>query len=360
MIDRRTLLGLLAGFASLIPALPVLSRSQQPLAPLPPESAVIDRIAFGSCNDQRRAQGFWDAMLAEHPQLLILMGDNVYGDVSSPEMAELREAYAKLAAEPGFQRVRERVPILPIWDDHDYGANDAGGDFPYRQQSAALFRAFWQVPADSPRSRRECLYDAWAFGPDGCRLQVILLDMRSFRSPLRPTDERGAPGKERYLPDDDRGKTMLGEAQWAWLEERLREPADLRLLVSSIQLLAEGHGWERWGNLPRERERLIRLIAETGAGGVVVLSGDRHLGAIYERTRDAPYPLYEITSSSFNRPFRDAREQDPLQLGDIYTEANFGMARIDWPAGRVALELHGDDGALVRSAEVDLARLRAG
>jgi alkaline phosphatase D len=66
--------------------------------------------------------------------------------------------------------VREQVPILPIWDDHDYGFNDAGGDFPYRHQSAALFRAFWGVPADSPRGRREGLYDAWAFGPDGCRL----------------------------------------------------------------------------------------------------------------------------------------------------------------------------------------------
>jgi alkaline phosphatase D len=262
------------------------------------------------------------------------MGDNVYGDVSSAEMTELREAYAALAAQPGFQRVRARVPILPIWDDHDYGANDAGGDFPYRQESAALFRAFWQVPADSPRGRRDGLYDAWTFGPPGRRLQVILLDLRWFRSPLRPTDERGAPGKERYLPDADPSKTMLGEAQWAWLAERLREPADLRLLVSSIQVLAEGHGWERWGNLPLERERLIRLIGEAGAGGVVLLSGDRHLGALYERTRDVPYPLHEITSSSFNRPFRDAREQDPLQQGDIYTGPNFGIVRIDWPAGR--------------------------
>lgn len=360
MIDRRMLLRQLWGLAWLGCLPKSLRAAEDGWAPLPAESVAIDRVAFGSCADQRLPQPFWDAILAAAPQLLILMGDNVYGDVSSAAMTELREAYAALAAQPGFQCARSQVPILPIWDDHDYGANDAGGDFPYRQESAALFRAFWQLPADSLRGQRDGLYDAWTFGPRGRRLQVILLDMRSFRSPLRPTDERGAPGKERYLPDPDPSKMMLGQAQWAWLAERLREPADLRLLVSSIQVLAEGHGWERWGNLPLERERLIRLIAQTGAGGVVLLSGDRHLGALYERTRDAPYVIHEITSSSFNRPFRDAREHDPLQQGDIYTEANFGMVVIDWSARRVALELHAEDGALVRFRKVDLSRLSPG
>ena len=63
---------------------------------------------------------------------------------------------------------------------------------------------------------------------------------------------------------------MLGDAQWAWLAERLREPAALRLIVSSIQVLAEGHGWERWSNLPKERQRLFDLIRDTGARSVPV------------------------------------------------------------------------------------------
>ncbi len=58
----------------------------------------------------------------------------------------------------------------------------------------------------------------------GMRVQVILLDMRWFRSPLKITDQRGAPGKERYLPDPDPTKTMLGETQWAWLADELRKP----------------------------------------------------------------------------------------------------------------------------------------
>lgn len=145
---------------------------------------------------------------------------------------------------------------------------------------------------------------------------------------------------------------MLGEAQWSWLEQRLREPADVRLLVSSIQLLAESHGWERWGNLPLERQRLIRLIGDTGAGGVVILSGDRHFGGYHRRTADAPYPLVEVTASSFNRPRRDAREHDVLQLNEIVTDATFGLVRIDWRARQIMLELHAGDDTTVRTLPV--------
>ena len=144
-------------------------------------------------------------------------------------------------------------------------------------------------------------------------MQVILLDTRWFRSALKPSDDRGKPGKERYLPDADPAKTMLGEAQWRWLEEQLRQPAELRLLVSSIQVVAEGHGWERWGNFPLERQRLYRLIADTRAQGVVFLSGDRHVGALY---REPPARLILSTSSPpAASPIPGARPPKPGPTG---------------------------------------------
>ncbi len=348
--SRRRFLGSL-GLATLLSTRPAAA------AELLSET-VLQRIALGSCADQKLPQPIWTPIRAFKPQLFLMMGDNVYGDVSSGALTELRAAYARLAAIDGFKRLRAEVPVLATWDDHDYGANDAGADFPHRAGVTRLFREFWGVPADGPQAGRDGIYDAHVFGPPGRRLQVILLDTRSFRSGLKPTDRRGAPGRERYLPDPDPAKTMLGPAQWAWLDQQLRQPADLRLIVSSIQVLADGHGYERWGNLPTERQRLIDLIGATRANGVVFLSGDRHIGALYRRAGGVPYPFHEITSSSLNRSVGASSETGPHQVGPVYAKDNFGVIEIDWQHGGVMLALRDNTGARVHAMALSLADLQ--
>jgi alkaline phosphatase D len=317
----------------------------------------LTRIAFGSCAHQDKPQPIWDAVLAYRPELFIFTGDNVYGDVTSAAMTELREAYAKAAKVEGIAALRARVPVLATWDDHDYGRNDGGGDFPYRQQAKELFLQHWEIEDGDPRRQRPGIYHAETFGPPGARVQIILLDTRSFRSALRPTDERGALGKEAYLPDPDPTKTMLGAAQWTWLADQLRQPAELRLLVSSVQVVAEQHGFERWGNLPRERQRLLDLIVETGARGVVIISGDRHIGALYRLREAVPYQLYEITASGFNMAYAHNRDIGPLRLGEVYGADNFGTIDIAWQAGEVTLAVRDMAGEVVRSATVAIAAL---
>ena len=96
-------------------------------------------------------------------------------------------------------------------------------------------------------------------------------------------------------------RQWVGDRQWGWLERQLRQPAELRLVVSSIQVIPEEHGFERWANLPRERERLFELIRSNGANGMVLLSGDRHLAEISRLPFEVVgYSLYEVTSSSMN------------------------------------------------------------
>jgi alkaline phosphatase D len=319
--------------------------------------APLTRIAFGSCAHQQKPQPIWDAVLAWRPELFIFTGDNVYGDVTSAAMTELRTAYAAAAEIEGIARLRANVPVLATWDDHDYGQNDGGGDFAHQRKAKQLFLDFWGIESDDPRTARPGVYHARVFGPPGQRVQIILLDTRSFRSPFRPTDERHALGKEAYLPDPDPAKTMLGEAQWAWLAEQLRAPAELRLLVSSVQVLAEQHGFERWGNLPLERQKLLDLIGATGAGGVVLVSGDRHIGALYRLSKNVPYDLYEITSSGINMAVSNNRDIGPLRLGEVYGQDNFGTIDIDWQAGEVTLAVRGMAGQVVRSVAIPIAAL---
>ena len=335
-------------------------------AALAQEAQPLPRIALGSCAAEERPQPIWDAVLAYQPELFLFTGDNVYGDVRQgrdvpePDLLEsLRHSYAQAAQVPGLSTLRRTVPHLATWDDHDYGKNDAGADFAGRHEAQQLFLQFWNVPSSDERYRREGVYHAQTFGPDGQRVQVILLDTRFFRSPLKPTDQRGASGRERYLPDDDPAKSMLGEAQWAWLADRLREPAEIRLIVSSIQVVADGHGWERWGNLPRERQRLYDLIRDTRANGIVLISGDRHVGGLYRETVGTPYPLLEITSSGLNQVFAANREPGPNRIGAVYGAVNFGTVDIDWWEGTATLSVRNGAGESVRRYGERLKELTA-
>lgn len=333
-----------------------------PVTPLPGSDAVLTSIAFGSCNTAEREIPILNTIVAEDHDLFMYIGDNVYGDVYSYDasLPELREAYHELAARPEFQALRARFPMLATWDDHDYGMNDTGARFAFKGFAETLFLDFWGAAEDDVRRTREGIYDAQVFGPEGRRVQIILLDTRYFRSDLTPTPQRGAQGMERYIPSEDPEQTMLGAAQWAWLEDQLREPADVRLLVSSIQVHADGHGWEAWRTMPLERDRLYGLIEETGATGVVLVSGDRHSSGLYVRDDVAGYPLYEITSSSLNMSFADENnEPGPHRIGDMYAPVNYGVIGLDWDAGEIALQIKDEAGAVVREQRVSLSEIGA-
>lgn len=319
----------------------------------------LTRIAFASCLEQSRAFKASDAILAARPDLLIMMGDNVYGDSSTAELNELRGAYAALDARLDWGRLRSAIPMLATWDDHDYGLNDAGAEFPHKDGAKALFASFWGIAASSPMMARPGIYDSVITGSEGRRVQVILLDTRTFRSPLKPTDKKDEPGKERYMPDSDPSKQLLGQEQWAWLERELKKPADVRLLVSSIQVIADGHGWERWGNLPKERERLFALIRKTKANGIVILSGDRHSAAIYRDDGAMGYPVYEFTSSSLNLAFPNSKFKDlptPTRITEQFRDENFGMLAIDWSARTVTAEIKDNTGKAVLSQTFPIPR----
>lgn len=318
----------------------------------------LQRIGWVSCIDPSKPQPLWDSVAAARPDLLLFGGDNVYYASRDWQRSALDAAYAQQAAVPGFARLRQQVPHLAIWDDNDYGLNDGGASFLHKQSSKEAFMAFWQLPADDERRQREGLYVARTYGPPGQRVQVILLDGRWFRSPWKPTDQRNAPGKERYVPDANPALTMLGEAQWQWLEAQLRQPADVRLIASGIQVLAEGHGFERWGLFPHERQRLFDVIARTRAAGVVLLSGDRHIGAAYRMASGAPYALTDLTSSGITHTWTTANEPGPNRLGPLVTQLHYALIEMDWTSRSVLLALHGLDGTTLQSHRLRLSDLQ--
>ena len=149
--------------------------------------------------------------------------------------------------------------IEAIWDDHDFGRNDGGADYPHKQAAKALFLEHFKVADNDPRRFRPGLYHSFRRQIGGVDMQVIMLDTRWFRVPLTRASfyDRVVRG-QRYAVNMDATASMLGKAQWQWLKQELAQPADVRLIVSSVQVLARDHGFEKWHNFPLERTRFCR------------------------------------------------------------------------------------------------------
>ncbi|MEL7454384.1 MAG: alkaline phosphatase D family protein, partial [Pseudomonadota bacterium] len=324
---------------------------------LPAEDAVVTRILVGSCNDEEIESPALAQIAREDADLFLMVGDNVYGDrdgraytTNDPDLTELRASFSDLAARKEFQAVRAKHPMMVAWDDHDFGANDAGATFPFRRFAERVHEHFWGL-ADEDVGNWDGTYYERSFGPEGQRVQVIMLDTRFFRSDLTGTDAWGEPGKERYIPSDSGFQDMLGTQQWTWLNNQLQKPADIRLIVSSIQILPTVHGYEAWATLPKERERLFDLIKATDAKGVVFVSGDRHTSFLYEDETVLDYSALELTASSLNVSFAeeaDSAEIDTRQIGKGYALENFGDIDINWSERTIGLNLFDRDGQRVR------------
>ncbi|RMG67346.1 MAG: alkaline phosphatase family protein [Bacteroidetes bacterium] len=312
------------------------------------------RIAFGSCADQNRPQPILRHVVDRQAELFIYLGDNIYGDTE--EMSVLQAKYQMLADKPEFQALRAAMPTVAVWDDHDYGANDAGRHYPKKDSSKAMFMDFWGVPATSLRRQHPGIYGSHMFEENGQRLQLILLDTRTFRDHLLPNDGQG-DHKNDYRPNPNPDSTVLGEAQWAWLETQLQEPADLRIIASSIQFGHSYNGWESWTNIPHEQQRFLDLIARTRANGVVFISGDVHWGEISRREPERMYPLYDVTASGINQDW-DKIEPNTYRVGDAVAEYNVGMMEVDWEARRLTLLSIDQDNRERNRVEVALDSLR--
>ncbi|MFZ8928065.1 MAG: alkaline phosphatase D family protein [Pseudohongiellaceae bacterium] len=306
------------------------------------------RIAFGSCVHQDKPQLIWDAVLDNQPDLFIFLGDNIYGDSDDPDV--LAYKYRKLASNEGFQKLRANTNILAIWDDHDYGRNDAGREYPVKEASRQLMLSFWEEPEGSERwTRPDGIYTSSIFEKDGKRVQVILPDLRWNRSPVdtvKTADElmsRESANMGPYNRVDDPKAELLGNAQWQWLEAVFREPADIRIFGSSIQLLPEFSGWEAWCNFPVERQRFLELLSRHQEVPTIIISGDVHWCEISRYWPDTlDQPAIEITSSGLTETWEQI-SPNRHRISEAYAVQNFGLIDLEWHEEGMKLNLSARD-----------------
>lgn len=314
----------------------------------------IERIAFGSCAKHWQYQPIWKTVISKKPDLFIYLGDAIYADTDGKtawkvSKKQLLGEWNRLADKPEFQEVRKQIPFMATWDNHDYGTHAGGVEFALKEESKKAFLDFFNEPDTSPRRKREGIYDAKTFGERGKRVQVILLDTRTFKAkPMKDIRTKEAKKKlgivGNYLPNKAHNATLLGAQQWKWLEEEFKKPADLRLIVSSTQVVADQKAMDEWGNYPNDRERLLKLIEKEEDASVLILSGNVHFSEIssyHFKTKK----VLDFTSSGLthiNKKYADIKNNYRIQ--GPFIDLNFGFIEIDWGRGTIALKVIGLDG----------------
>lgn len=300
-------------------------------------SEVEFKLGLGSCNDQRLPTPAWTALQQENLDTFFFLGDNVYGDVPSGELENLKNSYNVFdKAMPAWLKQTEK---LVIWDDHDYGLNDGGGSYKNKIEAQKLFNDFWDIPSDDLRQSREGVYFSTEKIIGDKSVLIIGLDTRYFRSDLNKVNGS-------YIVNEGPDATILGNEQWKWLKEQLKKPHDILILATSIQLLATEHRFEKWSNFPNERAQIISLLNQLDST-VLVISGDRHRGGIYKQGN-----LVEITSSSLNRGLPPIPETDTLLLGKTHTIHNYGI--IEFSDSKLELFIKDEKMNILESLQIPL------
>jgi len=306
--------------------------------------APLTRIAFGSCSEEESLEQMWSDIVAQRPQLWIWLGDNVYADTH--DMNVLRTQYQKQKNNPEYQKLLKRCPVIGTWDDHDYGINDSGKNYTKKKESKEELLRFLGVSNDAEVRKHEGVYSSFTSGSGSKKVKVILLDMRYFRDTLYRSTVKG----KRYELNET--GDILGEEQWKWLENELKESdAALHIIGSSIQFISNDHGYEKWGNFPASRARLIQLLAKVKPKNTFIISGDRHIAEISKMTIPGlPYELYDFTSSGLTHTWSDkmTSEVNQSRVGNLIIEKTFGLIEIDWNVRqpRVTFSIRGYQDAL--------------
>jgi alkaline phosphatase D len=296
------------------------------------------KLAVGSCaylNDgvfdrpgtpYGGGEEIFDQIAATAPDLMLWLGDNIY--LREPEWTSregINRRYRFYREHPRLQKLMSATAHVAIWDDHDFGPNDADASFVNKAWTLEMFRRYWPAPF-APRP--EATYGQVNLGD----VDIFMLDDRSHRYP-----NRWPAG-----PD----KVMFGAAQIDWLKRALTASnAPFKLVAGGGQFFNPVSRHEPWDNFAEEQQGFLRWLDDSRVPGVIFLSGDRHFAEMVRVERAAGrYPLYELTtspltSSPLRRPDEAERKRPAVLPGSFVTERNFAMLTVSGPRTDRALRV---------------------
>ena len=305
-------------------------------------------LLAGSChyaNDSkadRPGPGFgagyeiFSAMAGMRPTVTLWLGDNVYLRESDwHSAAGIDRRYRQSRALPEIQALLRTGQHWAIWDDHDFGPNDANSSYPLAEESRAVFKRYW-----ANRSYGSTRLPGIQTVMSVHDVDVFMLDNRSFRDDAY---KAGAPEKQQF-----------GDEQMRWLRNALANSrAPFKIIAAGGQFLNTLIPWEAWHWYPKERAAFLKWLEDEAISGVLFLSGDRHLSVLSHTLGEKGYAFWELTCSPLTAGTFPPRAEDlnnPMtQAGTLVTQRNFCAIHVEGPADsrRLRIQVRGTDGAVL-------------
>ena len=258
----------------------------------------------------------WSVIESHQPDLFIWTGDVVYADTTSVE--KMRAKYQQQLDRPEYRHFTDSVPVIGIWDDHDYGINNGGKNNPIKAEGQQLFLDFLGEPEDTQRRRQQGIYTSYIYGEGDNTVKVMLLDTRYHR------DQSGSGRAD-----------ILGKTQWAWLTREIENStAPVNIIVSGVSVLSQQMPFaEEWNDFKWARKRLFKLIEKHQLPGVLFLTGDRHFSShLSARVNGKKY--HEFMSSGLTHYMNRKRVSQIFRFyyGDdhSYFGLNFSLLNLHW------------------------------
>lgn len=222
------------------------------------------RFAITSCMEQSmdgKVGGIWAQLESQRPDAIFMIGENLHREQTAGAVTpdDLWKGYVETRTELPIFKADPLIPIIAVWNDHDYGKNGGDRTFAYKNESSDIFLTFFAQRKPAPGFERGPGIAAWwnAFG-----VHFAFLDDCSFRSPDRVD-----------LPD----QTHFGSDQEKWLNDHLTGVKDSVFLVSSDLFFGkEGAEPSFENDHPRRFQRQVeewRQVKEP----LVFVSGESHL-----------------------------------------------------------------------------------
>lgn len=270
-------------------------------------------IAIVSCtSDLAHIPLIWKSLLSKKPDLLLMIGDNVYADLYK-DYIELTHnhfwhRYVNTWRTLALFQSSELIPVLGSWDDHDYGVNNGNAENKDKEFTLFLYDTFFAQNYPNPKLKKG---PGTSFSFHIGKTRLIFADGRYFRSP--PEEAEGS------FFTQDQVDWIIGELD--------RDINATNWIITGNQWYGSKHQEENFEHLfPHKFYSFLNLLNSRKVRYLLV-SGDTHFSEIKKIFFEGK-EIFEVTSSGMHSwpigiLFPDSRRINGTNL------PNFTIGKID-------------------------------